>query len=222
MQKRASGGAGVPQLGQRCSNLAPQDMQKRAPAGLSIPHAAQLIAREYSGFITGLCDAGHISGQLARVAIRRGACRLEARWWLPEPDRPRSMIVVARLLWQSRPVTRRAARGWRTAFGRASAALPLVGLLVLPPAASAATATAQGRYDRELGYYDGTVRFTAAPGERNRLTISRNRGRTVFSMPQIRSERAAIAGNSTSTAPTVRPPTATPGWGSAIATMLRG
>ena len=49
MQKRASGGAAVPQLGQRCSSGAPQDMQKRAPAGFSLPQPAQLIAREYSG-----------------------------------------------------------------------------------------------------------------------------------------------------------------------------
>jgi hypothetical protein len=44
MQKRASGGAVAPQLGQLCVSGAPQDMQKRAPAGLSLPHAAQLIA----------------------------------------------------------------------------------------------------------------------------------------------------------------------------------
>ena len=43
MQKRASGGAGVPQLGQRRSSAAPQLMQKRAPAGLSVPHDAQVI-----------------------------------------------------------------------------------------------------------------------------------------------------------------------------------
>jgi hypothetical protein len=33
MQKRASPGAGVPQLGQRRSSADPQFMQKRAPAG---------------------------------------------------------------------------------------------------------------------------------------------------------------------------------------------
>jgi hypothetical protein len=33
MQKRASAGAGVPQLGQRRSSAVPQFMQKRAPAG---------------------------------------------------------------------------------------------------------------------------------------------------------------------------------------------
>jgi hypothetical protein len=42
MQKRASAGAGVPQLGQRRSSAAPQFMQKCAPAGLSVPHAAQV------------------------------------------------------------------------------------------------------------------------------------------------------------------------------------
>ena len=43
MQKRASGGAGVPQFGQRRSRPAPQFMQKRAPAGFWVPHAAQSI-----------------------------------------------------------------------------------------------------------------------------------------------------------------------------------
>ena len=74
MQKRASGGAGVPQLGQRCSSWAPQDMQKRAPAGFSVPHAAQLISREYSGAPGRLCDArSHFiaSRQPARVAVGR-------------------------------------------------------------------------------------------------------------------------------------------------------
>jgi len=33
MQKRASAGAGVPQLGQRRSSAVPQLMQKRAPTG---------------------------------------------------------------------------------------------------------------------------------------------------------------------------------------------
>ena len=42
MQKWASGGAAVPQLSQRRSSLAPQHMQKRAPAGFSVPQAAQL------------------------------------------------------------------------------------------------------------------------------------------------------------------------------------
>jgi hypothetical protein len=43
MQKRASGGAGVPQLGQRCSSVVPHAMQKRAPAGFSVPQDAQTI-----------------------------------------------------------------------------------------------------------------------------------------------------------------------------------
>jgi hypothetical protein len=38
MQKRASGGAGAPQLGQTRSSFEPHDMQKRAPAGFSVPH----------------------------------------------------------------------------------------------------------------------------------------------------------------------------------------
>jgi hypothetical protein len=42
MQKRASGGAAVPQAPHRRSSFAPQDMQKRAPAGFSVPQAAQL------------------------------------------------------------------------------------------------------------------------------------------------------------------------------------
>jgi hypothetical protein len=42
MQKWASDGAAVPQAGQRRSSCAPQDMQKRAPAGFSVPQAAQL------------------------------------------------------------------------------------------------------------------------------------------------------------------------------------
>ena len=44
MQKRASGGAGVPQFEQRRSSAVPQLMQKRAPAGFSVPQAAQVIA----------------------------------------------------------------------------------------------------------------------------------------------------------------------------------
>jgi hypothetical protein len=43
MQKRASGGAGVPQLGHRRSSAVPQLMQKRAPAGFSVPQEAQVI-----------------------------------------------------------------------------------------------------------------------------------------------------------------------------------
>jgi hypothetical protein len=43
MQKRASSGAGVPQLGQRRSSAVPQLMQKRAPAGFSVPQEAQII-----------------------------------------------------------------------------------------------------------------------------------------------------------------------------------
>jgi hypothetical protein len=43
MQKRASAGAGVPQLGQRRSSAAPQLMQKRAPAGFSVPQDPQII-----------------------------------------------------------------------------------------------------------------------------------------------------------------------------------
>jgi hypothetical protein len=35
MQKRASGGSGVSQTGQRRSSALPQDMQKRAPSGFS-------------------------------------------------------------------------------------------------------------------------------------------------------------------------------------------
>jgi hypothetical protein len=47
MQKRASAGAGVPQLGQSRSRPAPQLMQNRAPAGFWVPHAAQSILRDY-------------------------------------------------------------------------------------------------------------------------------------------------------------------------------
>jgi hypothetical protein len=43
MQKRASGGAGVPQFAQRRSSAFPQLMQKRAPAGFSVPQEAQVI-----------------------------------------------------------------------------------------------------------------------------------------------------------------------------------
>jgi hypothetical protein len=46
MQKRASGCAGVPQLGQRRSSADPQFMQKRAPAGFSVPQDAQVIGRD--------------------------------------------------------------------------------------------------------------------------------------------------------------------------------
>ena len=45
MQKRASGGAGVPQLGQRRSSAFPQFMQNRAPAGFWVPQAGQSICR---------------------------------------------------------------------------------------------------------------------------------------------------------------------------------
>jgi hypothetical protein len=46
MQKRASAGAGVPQLGQRRSSAFPQLMQKRAPAGFSVPQEAQITCRD--------------------------------------------------------------------------------------------------------------------------------------------------------------------------------
>ena len=50
MQKRASGGAGVPHAGQRRSSRAPQAMQKRALAGFSLPHAAQPSALMAGGY----------------------------------------------------------------------------------------------------------------------------------------------------------------------------
>jgi hypothetical protein len=46
MQKRASAGAVVLQEGQRRSSPAPQFMQKCAPAGFSVPQAAQVTFRE--------------------------------------------------------------------------------------------------------------------------------------------------------------------------------
>jgi hypothetical protein len=46
MQKRASGGAGEPQFGQRRSSAVPQLMQKRAPAGFSVPQDGQAICRD--------------------------------------------------------------------------------------------------------------------------------------------------------------------------------
>jgi hypothetical protein len=46
MQKRASAGAFVLQAGQRRSSCAPQLMQNRAPAGFSVPQAAQLTGRD--------------------------------------------------------------------------------------------------------------------------------------------------------------------------------
>jgi len=46
MQKRASGGAGVPQLGQRRSSAAPQLMQNRAPAGFSVLQDPQTMCRD--------------------------------------------------------------------------------------------------------------------------------------------------------------------------------
>jgi hypothetical protein len=46
MQKRASAGAGVPQLGQRRSSAVPQLMQKRAPAGFSVLQVAQITCRD--------------------------------------------------------------------------------------------------------------------------------------------------------------------------------
>jgi hypothetical protein len=52
MQKRASDGAAVPQLGQRRSSCDPQDMQKRAWAGFSAPqlsHARVLIVIQDTG-----------------------------------------------------------------------------------------------------------------------------------------------------------------------------
>jgi hypothetical protein len=44
MQNFASGGAVVPQAGQRCSSAVPQDMQKRALAGFSVPQLWQTRA----------------------------------------------------------------------------------------------------------------------------------------------------------------------------------
>jgi hypothetical protein len=41
MQKRASGGSGVSQTGQRRSSAAPHDMQKRAPSGFSCEQLGQ-------------------------------------------------------------------------------------------------------------------------------------------------------------------------------------
>jgi hypothetical protein len=46
MQKRASGGAGSPQFGQRRSSALPQFMQKRAPAGFWVPQAGQSMCRD--------------------------------------------------------------------------------------------------------------------------------------------------------------------------------
>jgi len=46
MQNRASAGAGVPQFGQRRSSVAPHPMQKRAPAGFSVPQDAQTIGSD--------------------------------------------------------------------------------------------------------------------------------------------------------------------------------
>jgi hypothetical protein len=43
MQKRASGRAGMAQFGHTRSSAVPQLMQKRAPAGFSVPQAAQVI-----------------------------------------------------------------------------------------------------------------------------------------------------------------------------------
>jgi hypothetical protein len=42
MQNFASGGATVPQEGQRRSKGLPHDMQKRAPAGFSVLHCSQM------------------------------------------------------------------------------------------------------------------------------------------------------------------------------------
>jgi hypothetical protein len=53
MQKRAPGGAGVPQLGQACSSAVPQDMQNLAVAGFSVPQFVHV------------CDA-------IRIKIRHG------------------------------------------------------------------------------------------------------------------------------------------------------
>src|SRR5215212_4421675 len=59
MQKRASPGAGVPQVPHRRSSAVPQLMQKRAPAGFSVPHDAQLMElslRHHPGVAVGLGD----------------------------------------------------------------------------------------------------------------------------------------------------------------------
>jgi hypothetical protein len=47
MQKRAPGGAAVPQLGHVCSSAVPHDMQNFAEVGFSVPQLAQV------------CDAMH-------------------------------------------------------------------------------------------------------------------------------------------------------------------
>jgi Ca2+-binding RTX toxin-like protein len=56
----------------------------------------------------------------------------------------------------------------------------VAGLAILPATASAATAFARVHGGGEGGP-QGPVRYTAAPGEANRLTVSEDRGRIVFS-----------------------------------------
>ncbi len=43
MQKRASPGAGLPQLGHVRASAFPQDMQNRAPSGLFVPQCPHAI-----------------------------------------------------------------------------------------------------------------------------------------------------------------------------------
>jgi hypothetical protein len=43
MQKRAPSGEDAPQDGQLCSSALPQDMQKRASGGFSLPHEMQPV-----------------------------------------------------------------------------------------------------------------------------------------------------------------------------------
>ena len=75
MQKRASGGAEAPQLGQRRSSRAPHAMQKAAPAGFSVPQLPQFMCRDYSPGGDPLCDERHAGPQApgsagcARIAL---------------------------------------------------------------------------------------------------------------------------------------------------------
>jgi hypothetical protein len=59
MQNFACGGAGVPQAGQTASSAFPQDMQKRASVGFSVPQFWQTRA------------AISISGYGMRIMVRR-------------------------------------------------------------------------------------------------------------------------------------------------------
>jgi hypothetical protein len=63
MQKRASGGAGVPQFAQRRSRRVPHAMQNWALAGFSVPQALQFMNRDYLSWSAALCDATHTSRQ---------------------------------------------------------------------------------------------------------------------------------------------------------------